>query len=101
VALRTVPVGKLPHKAAEAEVLILLSPATKQLRTSRVSAVRFLAGSDELRSFADRLRTIDFGPVFPDNSPPQLVRRGALTCAATTGECVFTLFPLAFGSTVN
>jgi hypothetical protein len=29
--------------------------------------------------------------MFPDAAPAKLVRRGTLTCSATTGSCTFTL----------
>jgi hypothetical protein len=44
-----------------------------------------------LRPFAEKLRTLDFGPMFPDAAPAKLVRRGTLACSATTGNCTFTL----------
>jgi hypothetical protein len=66
-----------------------------------MSAVRFVGGSEETRSFADRLRSIDFGPMFPDNSPARLARRGTITCSAATSECSFALLPLEFAEPVK
>jgi hypothetical protein len=43
-----------------------------------------------LRPFAENLRTLDFGPMFPDQSPAKLVRRGTLACTSA-GACTFTL----------
>jgi len=87
-SLRTIPAGKLLHEDAQADFFILLSPGEKE---ARVDAVRFVGGSDKLRPFADRLRTLDYGPVFPDASPTKLVRRGTLSCSASNGSCVLTL----------
>jgi len=99
--LRTVPAGKLANKTATAEFLILLSPTADHSHASRMSAVRFVGGSEETRSFADRLRSIDFGPMFPDNSPARLARRGTITCSAATSECSFALLPLEFAEPVK
>jgi hypothetical protein len=53
--------------------------------------VKFISGSQDLRPMVDKLHALEFGPMFPDASPAKLVRRGTLTCAATTGTCTFTL----------
>jgi tetratricopeptide (TPR) repeat protein len=78
--------GKLLTETAEADFFILLAPGTK---SARVEAVEFISGSRDLRPFAENLRAIDFGPVFPDASASKIVRRGTLACAA--GACTFTL----------
>ncbi len=72
---------------AEADFFILLAPGTK---SAKVEAVKFISGSPDLRPFAENLRTIDFGPVFPDAAPSKIVRRGTLACT-TAGACTFTL----------
>jgi hypothetical protein len=56
-----------------------------------VEAVKFVSGNQNLRPFAERLRAVDFGPMFPDATPAKIVRRGTLACSATTGNCTFTL----------
>jgi tetratricopeptide (TPR) repeat protein/transglutaminase-like putative cysteine protease len=84
---RTFAAGKLLDEKAEADFFILLAPGTK---SAKVEAVKFITGSPDLRPFAENLRTIDFGPMFPDAAPAKLVRRGTLTCAAAT-SCTFTL----------
>jgi hypothetical protein len=53
--------------------------------------VRFLVGNEKLRAFVDRLRSLDYGPLFPDASPVKLVRRGTLSCSAAGAECSFIL----------
>jgi hypothetical protein len=73
---------------AQADFFVLLSPSAKN---PRLEAVKFISGSQDLRPFAEKLRILDFGPMFPDSSPTKLVRRGTLTCSATTGSCTFTL----------
>lgn len=88
-ALRVIPAGKLFNEDAQADFFVLLSPGEKQ---AHVDAVRFAGGSEKLRPLADRLRALDFGTVFPDASIVKLIRRGTLSCSASTGDCAFTLF---------
>ncbi len=86
--LRTFPMGKLLGENAAADFFILLSPGPKN---PKVDSVRFISGSQDLRPFAEQIRGIDFGAMFPDASPAKLVRRGTLACSAATGNCTFTL----------
>jgi Flp pilus assembly protein TadD/transglutaminase-like putative cysteine protease len=87
--VRTLSAGKLLREDVKGDFLVLLSPGEK---TARANAVQFASGSDALRPFADRLRSLDYGPMFPDTSPVKLVRRGTLSCSAASGECTFLLF---------
>jgi tetratricopeptide (TPR) repeat protein len=87
-ALRRIPAGKLLHEDAQADFLILLSPGEK---SAQVDGVRFVGGSEKLKPFSDRLRSLDYGVVFPSSTPVKLVRRGILACAAQTGDCTLTL----------
>jgi tetratricopeptide (TPR) repeat protein/transglutaminase-like putative cysteine protease len=86
---RTFDAGKLLAEKAEADFFIMLAPGTK---SASVEAVKFISGSPDLRPLAEKLRTLDFGPVFPDALPSKIVRRGTLTCT-TAGTCAFTLAP--------
>jgi len=87
-SIRTLAAGKLLKEDAWAEFFVLLSPRDKN---ASVDAVKFISGSEKLRPFAEKLRTLDYGPMFPDSSPIKLVRRGTLACSASTGDCTFTL----------
>ena len=87
-AHRTFSIGKGSGETSEADFLVLLSPGSKD---SKVEAVKFVSGNQNLRPFAERLRAVDFGPMFPDATPARIVRRGTLACSATTGNCTFTL----------
>jgi Flp pilus assembly protein TadD len=87
-SIRKLPAGKLIQEDVQAEFYVLLSPGGKN---TKVDDVRFLTGSEKLRPFAAKLRSIDYGAMFPDASPIKLVRRGTLSCSASTGDCVFTL----------
>jgi tetratricopeptide (TPR) repeat protein len=88
-ALSRVPVERLLAEDVQADFFLLLSRGEK---TARVDAVRFINGSESLRRFADRLRVLDYGSVFPDQSNVKLVRRGTLTCSRT-GSCEFKFIP--------
>ena len=88
--LRTFPLGNLMKEDAQAEFLIVFSPGVKK---ASVDAAQFIRGSDKLRPFADRLRSLDYGAMFPDASPIKIIRRGILSCSAGTGDCKFTLAP--------
>jgi tetratricopeptide (TPR) repeat protein len=98
-APRTLPAGKLVNQAGTAEFLMLLSPTPALSHTSRISQTRFLGGNDELRPFGDRLRSIDFGPMFPGRSPAKLARRAMIACSAS--QCSFTLLPLELQDAAN
>jgi tetratricopeptide (TPR) repeat protein/transglutaminase-like putative cysteine protease len=84
---RTFPAGKLLAAKTEADFFVLLAPGTK---STKVEAAKFISGNPDLRPFAENLRTIDFGPVFPDPSPSKIIRRGTLSCTAAAA-CTFTL----------
>jgi Flp pilus assembly protein TadD len=87
-SIRTLPAGKLLKEDAQAEFFVLLSPRDKN---ARVDAVKFISGNEKLRPFADKLRALDYGLMFPNSSPIKLVRRGTLACSASYGDCTFTL----------
>jgi tetratricopeptide (TPR) repeat protein/transglutaminase-like putative cysteine protease len=96
--LRTLPAGKLLQEDAQADFFVLLSPGEKE---AHADAVQFVSGSEKLRPFAEPLRALDYGAVFPDASPLKIVRRGTLTCSAKTGDCSFTLAPPEEVRTLN
>jgi Flp pilus assembly protein TadD len=85
---RTFSIGKGSGENSEADFLVLLSPGNKD---PKVEAVKFVSGNQNLRPFAERLRAVDFGPMFPDATPARIVRRGTLACSAATSNCTFTL----------
>jgi tetratricopeptide (TPR) repeat protein len=89
--VRVFPAGDLLKENARADFFVLLSPGAKN---PKVESVKFISGSQDLRPYAEKLRALDFGPMFPDASPAKIVRRGTLACNAATGTCTFTLtFP--------
>jgi Flp pilus assembly protein TadD len=87
-ARRTFSIGRGPTENSQADFLLLLSPGAKD---PKVEAVKFVSGNQTLRPLAERLRTVDFGPMFPNNEPAKIIRRGTLACSADTANCTFTL----------
>ena len=98
---RTLAAGKLLKQDAQADFFVLLSAGKTGSIAAKADAAQFISGSSQLRPFADRLRSLDYGRVFPDDSPTRLVRRGTLSCSATTGDCTFTLILPENVRTVN
>ena len=89
-ALRTIPAGKLLSEDAKADFFVALSPGEK---TASADAVRFISGSETLRPIAEKLRTIDYGEMFPNATPVKIIRRATLVCTTTSGDCVLILIP--------
>ncbi len=101
IALRTIPAGKLLPENVAADFLVLLSPQGPDGSSTKVEAVQFVSGSEKLRPFAENLRRLNFGTMFPDASPVKLVRRGTLNCSSSTGSCALTLILPEDVRTVN
>jgi tetratricopeptide (TPR) repeat protein len=85
--MRTTRVTKIVSGSASAEFFVLLGPGSK------VEDVKFISGSDKLKSAGKVLSSILFRLPFPDDAPTRLVRRGLLGCFAVTG-CNFVLYTL-------
>ena len=73
--------------------MIIFSPEGKEGRTTRVDAIKFLNDSESLRAFTDRIRSLDYGPMFPAASRAKLIRRGTLACSASRAACTIDLIP--------
>jgi tetratricopeptide (TPR) repeat protein len=85
--LRTIRLGKSLKEKARADFLILLAP-TGTGESVRAEGVKFLRGSESLRSFDEVLRKAKYEVLFPDDTPTKLVLRGTLTCLPE-GSCLF------------
>jgi Flp pilus assembly protein TadD/transglutaminase-like putative cysteine protease len=83
-----------------ADFLILLAPDKRNAAPPTVETVKFVGGSEALRSFADQLSAVPYGNIFPDAAPVKLVRRGTLKCSASA-DCSFTLILPEDVRTVN
>jgi tetratricopeptide (TPR) repeat protein/transglutaminase-like putative cysteine protease len=89
--MRTFRVKQTSKEASSADFFVLMSPDGKEGALTTIAEVRFLSGSEALRSFGDSLKALDYGTIFPDASPVKLLRRGTLICSAASGDCRFTL----------
>jgi tetratricopeptide (TPR) repeat protein/transglutaminase-like putative cysteine protease len=83
-AVRTYQLGKLSTKPAKADFFVVFTP------TNKVEAVKFISGDESLKTATQKIQSINYGPLFPDNTPTKLVRRGTLNCQQS-GECSFQL----------
>jgi len=83
--LRTIKLPRIVAKSASADFFLLFGPGEK------LTAVKFLSGSDSLRDAQKSLMSADFGVTFPDDGPTQVLRRGRLICDATPAGCEIVL----------
>jgi tetratricopeptide (TPR) repeat protein/transglutaminase-like putative cysteine protease len=91
---RTFAVERITKETSDADFFLLIGPGSK------VEEVKFVSGSEELKSADKALRAIEFKMLFPDDGPSRLVRRGILSCYPVTG-CNFVLYNLSDVHSVN
>jgi tetratricopeptide (TPR) repeat protein len=84
---RTFKLRRLIPGTGNAEVFLLLGPGSK------VEDVKFISGSDKLKSAAKSLSSVSINQPFPDDRPTRLVRRGLLGCYSITGCSLVLLTP--------
>ncbi len=82
--LRTVKLARVVPGQANAEFFVQIDPGP------RIRDIKFISGSEELRSAGKNLTSADLKVQFPDEGPASLVRRGILACYSSTG-CSFVL----------
>ncbi|HZZ17017.1 MAG TPA: DUF3857 domain-containing protein [Candidatus Sulfotelmatobacter sp.] len=87
-SLRTIDLGKAKDNGT-AEFFVLLSGGAGT--PAKAEAVKFVSGEEKLKIFTDALRTAEYRLTFPDDTPLKILRRGILSCSATTGNCTFVL----------
>ena len=87
-SLRTIDLGKA-KETGTAEFFVLLSGGAGT--PAKAEAVKFVSGDEKLKIFTDALRTAEYRLAFPDDAPLKILRRGILSCPATTGNCTFVL----------
>jgi len=88
-AIRTIKLPRLVPGTATAEFFLILTQDAKSFSLD-VDDARFISGSEELRSKGKALLSAPFTFPFPDESHPNILRRGILSCYVYTG-CSFTL----------
>lgn len=91
---RTFFVERVTKETSNADFFLLIGPGSK------VEDVKFVSGSDKLKSADKALRAIAFKFPFPDDGPSRLVRRGILSCYPLTG-CRFVLYNVDDVHSVN
>jgi len=92
--LRTIKLEGLKSDTGSAEFFVLLGPG------SNVEDVKFISGSEKLKSADKHLRAAAFNVLFPDDGPTKLLRRGILSCSSITG-CTFVLYTPDMVRSVN
>ena len=83
--LRTVTLSSITSESATGEFFLLFGAGSK------VQEVRFVGGSEKLKSADKALSAAAFDMPFPDDGPTRLVRRGGLSCSSISG-CIFVLY---------
>lgn len=87
--LRTLEVKNVNKKEGSAAFFILLVPGNAGL--AKVDSVKFLSGSQSLKDMSDALQTAKFSQTFPKSDPVKVLRRGVLSCQASSSDCTFVL----------
>lgn len=93
--LRTIKLPRLVKGKAEAEFFVIFTPG------SGITGVKFISGSDELRSAGGALASAHYDLPSPDNHPVRFARRGIVDCASVGASCEFVLLPPESVSSVN
>jgi len=88
-AMRTIKLPRLAPGTATAEFFLIFTQDPKSSSLD-VDDVKFISGSEELRSKGTALFSAPFTFPFPDENHPNILRRGILSCYVHTG-CSFTL----------
>ncbi len=86
--MRTIKLKRRLKASESAEFYVLLAPG------STVEDARFISGSENLKDWSETLKTTAFPVAFPDDLPAKIVRRGILSCAQYSGECIFVMYEL-------
>jgi len=93
---------KLPHlvpgtETGEFVVLLAFDPKTGNFK---VQDVKYVSGSEKLKTFTRTLSSINFNLISPDGNPLQVVRLGTLGCYPLSG-CQFVLLDSTPGQLVR
>lgn len=90
--IRTVKLARLVPGKANADFFLILTwdPKTSSVK---VDDVKFIAGSEDMRSADKALKSETFKLAFPDAAPARILRRGTLGCYEYSGCSFILLFP--------
>ncbi len=64
-----------------------------QMGNNRAEDVRFLSGSDSLRTAGAALRSVQYRTPLPPDSHAKILRRGILACSMGSNTCMLALLP--------
>lgn len=84
--MRTYRIRKAGWKPGDAEFFVLIGAEGEALD------VKFLGGSEDLRSAAPALAALKYRQPLPDPAPTKLLRRGVLSCSQGISTCDFVLY---------
>jgi tetratricopeptide (TPR) repeat protein len=93
-AKRTLKLSRLVPGSASAEFFLLFAPGPK------VEDVKFISGSDQLKSATATITAAPFQVAFPKDSSARILRRALLMCSDESG-CSVTLYPIDSVRSVN
>lgn len=97
---RTFKLPRFLNGTESAEFFILLSSGENNPRMFRVENVKFISGSEKMKSQEKQLKSIDFHISPPSESPTRFVWRGILGCYQYTG-CSFVILDPASVHSLN
>ena len=85
---RTFRLSNPSKQNGTADFFILVASAATG---TTVDDVKFINGSDNLKSFEATLRTAKFQQPIPDGTPVKILRRGTLSCPTSGYDCTLVL----------
>jgi len=92
--LRTVKLPRIVPGSASAELMLLFAQGSK------LDGVKFVSGSDKLKSAEKLLSATKFDMRFPEDGPTRVVRRAILGCYSASG-CSLVFMPAENFSPIN
>jgi tetratricopeptide (TPR) repeat protein len=84
-----------PKEHASAEFFLLFEPGPK------LTSVKFISGSDELRNASAALQSANMAVLFPDDHPAKILRRALLDCEPEIPGCVVAFIPIESVDSLN
>ncbi|HTV59070.1 MAG TPA: DUF3857 domain-containing protein [Verrucomicrobiae bacterium] len=89
------PFPRKPKEHASAEFFLVFEPGP------RLTGMKFISGSEELRNAGEILPSGKICAVFPDSHPTKILRRAILDCEPELPGCMLVLIPPASVRSVN
>jgi tetratricopeptide (TPR) repeat protein len=96
--IRAIKLDRLVPDSARAYFYLVFMRGDKTA-LAKIEDVKFIAGSDELKSAGKALMAATYGFTFPDDSQARILRLGMLGCFEYSG-CSFTLLPNNMASVI-